>query len=67
MVTFQQLPLELVRAILAEAMLVRGPRRALRLRLVNSKYLAQHASTLCGTIDTHQGSLQSNVTRALFH
>lgn len=33
----QKLPLELVQAILAEAMLARGLRRALRLRLVNSE------------------------------
>ena len=32
------LPLELFRAILAQAMLARGVKRALRLRLVSSKY-----------------------------
>ena len=44
----QQLPLELLRAILAEAMLTRGLRRALRLRLVNSKWLkVRHWRGLC--------------------
>jgi hypothetical protein len=35
------LPLELVRAILAQAMLSRGLKRTLRLRLVSSKYIKQ--------------------------
>jgi uncharacterized protein YjlB len=34
-----QLPLELFRQILKEAILVRGVKRALRLRLVNRKWL----------------------------
>lgn len=34
------LPLELLRAILAEAMLARGLKRALRLRLVNSTHIS---------------------------
>ena len=34
------LPLELFRAILAEMMLVRGVKRALRLRLVNREWTA---------------------------
>lgn len=33
----EKLPLELVRAVLGQAMLVRSLRRALRLRLVNSE------------------------------
>lgn len=36
---FLNLPLELFRAILAQAMLARGVKRALRLRLVSSKYI----------------------------
>lgn len=55
-IELMQLPLELFRAILVQSMLVRGIKRALRLRLVNRAYsLNQKALTRSATISETGG------------
>jgi hypothetical protein len=54
---FLSLPLELIQQVLSHAIRVRGTKRALRLRLVNSEYLS-HVHTIKTRLIGYKSILQ---------